>query len=421
MNAQRARSEYGAVLQETIISGVPHRDVWVTGVCLVSSGADGAEEHWRRLQGRFGPLVVEHGDTGLLVHPLLPLDFSSEISNPMDRKRMGQLQALGVYTAGRALTSAGLKGRSDFLSRAAVVVGCAGGERDIALDETIFSEASRFSDSALLNQRLSARMRPSTFLSQLPNLLAGNISIQFGVTGGSRTTMGEELAGVNAFKIGYQLTADGTYDLALVGGAFNAERMDLLLLYGFGQYLWQHAYQPVLNRSTRGGGYILGSLAAFLVLEEAEHAISRGVAPWCRVCGLSAHHSRRAEGDIARTLEKAWNELEQLGTAGPAGIISGATGASPSTEEEMDALVALSSLLGQARVWESGSIFGHGMEASFLFNLGLAAVALRHGRIYPSNPEAHAPLDAEMVSRLLVTSVGHLGGEAIALLSTLNS
>lgn len=139
---------------------MPHRDVWVTGACLVSSVADGAEEHWTRLQRRYGPLVVEHGDTGLLVHPLLPLDFSSEISNPMDRKRMGQLQALGVYTAGRALTSAGLKGRSDFLSRTAVVVGCAGGERDIALDETIFSEAARFSDAALLNQKLSARMRP---------------------------------------------------------------------------------------------------------------------------------------------------------------------------------------------------------------------------------------------------------------------
>ncbi len=408
-------------MQIKIVAEVPHRNVWVTGVCLVSSLADGAEEHWRLLQGTYSPLVTEHGDTGLLVHPLPPLDFSSEISNAMDQKRMGRLQTLGVYTAGRALTSAGLKGKNDFLSRAAVIVGCAGGERDIALDETIFADAAHFSDAALLNQRLSARMRPSMFLSQLPNLLAGNISILFGVTGGSRTTMGEELGGVNAFKIGYQLIADGTYDLALVGGAFNAERMDLLLLYGFGQYLWQHAYQPVQNRSVRGGGYILGSLAAFLVLEEAKHAMARCVEPWCRVRGLSAHQSRRAEGDVARTLEQAWNELERLGTTGPAGIISGATGASPATEQEMDALVSLSSRIGGARIWESGSGFGHGMEVSFLFNLGLAALALRHGRSYPTNFGAHARVDAEMVSRLLVTSVGHLSGEAITLLSTMNS
>jgi 3-oxoacyl-[acyl-carrier-protein] synthase II len=404
-----------------MVSGVSHRDVWVTGVYLVSSLADGAEEHWKRLHGTYAPLVAEHKDTGILVHPMPALDLSSEISNPMDRKRMGQLQALGVYTAGRALTSAGLKGKSDLLSRAVVVVGCAGGERDAALDETIFAEATRFSDAALLNQRLSARMRPSMFLSQLPNLLAGNISILFGVTGGSRTTMGEEMAGVNAFKIGYQLTADGTYDLALVGAAFNAERLDLLLLYGFGQYIWQHGYQPVQDRSARGGGYILGSLAAFLVLEEAEHAMARGVEPWCRVRGLSAHQSRRADGDIAGTLELAWNELEPLGTTGPAGIISGVTGASPSTEQEMDALLSLSPRIGGARIWESGSVFGHGMEASFLFNLGLATLALRHGRIYPSNPAASAQVDAGTVSRLLVTSVGHSSGEAIALLSTMNS
>ena len=269
------------------------------------------------------------------------------------------------------LTSAGLKGRSDFLSRTAVVVGCAGGEQGYtALDETIFSEAARFSDAALLNQRLLARTRPSTFLSQLPNLLAGNISIQFGVTGASRTTMGEELAGVNAFKIGYQLIADGTYDLALVGGAFNAERMDLLLLYGFGQYLWQHAYQPVLNRSTRGGGYILGSLAAFLVLEEAEHAISRGVEPWCRVRGLSVHHSRRAESDISRTLEKAWNELEQLGDSGSS---RDRYGSIPERRRRPNKRWMrwqhchrdLAKLEFGNRIY----IFGHGMEVSFLLIL----------------------------------------------------
>ena len=400
---------------------IPRRDVWVTGVCLVSSVADDAEEHWRRLQQTYAPIVVDHKNSGFLVHPSPPLDFSSEIASPMDRRRMGQLQALGVYAAGRALTSAGLKGKSDLLSRAVVVVGCDGGERDIALDETIFSDAARFSDAAILNERLSARMRPSTFLSQLPNLLAGNISILFGVTGGSRTTMGEELAGVNAFKIGYQLTAGGTYDLALVGSAFNAERLDLLLLYGFGEYLWKHAYQPVQSRSACGGGYILGSLAAFLVLEEAEHAIARGVEPWCRVRGLAADCCRRADGEVAHTLEHAWNELERLGTTGPAGIISGATGVLPWTEQEMNALWSLSSRTGGAQIWQSGSVFGHGMEASFVFNLGLAALALRHGRFYPSNPQAHLDVDGGIVSRLLVTSVGHVSGEAIALLSTMNS
>lgn len=397
------------------------RDVWVTGVCLVSSIADGAEDHWDRLNFGVKPSIVHYQGTGCLVHPLPATDFSSQIPNRLNLKRMGPLQALGVYAAGRALESAALTGKDDILSRALVVVSGVGGERDIALDEMIFSEPNRFSNAAVMNQKLSARMRPSLFLSQLPNLLAGNISILFGVTGGSRTTMGEELAGVNASKIGHQLVADGKYQVALVGGAFNAERMDLLLLYGFGPYMWRHAYQPVWFRSENGGGCILGTMAAFLVFEAAEHAVARGASPWCRVSGVAARHTRREQGDVTESLEQAWTELELLHTAGPAGIISGATGVSPTTEEEMVALASLASRLHGAVIRCPGSLFGHGMEASFPFNLGLGALALRHGRLYPrspADPVGHA--DANVVSRLLVTSVGHWRGESIALLSAID-
>jgi 3-oxoacyl-[acyl-carrier-protein] synthase II len=51
---------------------------------------------------------------------------------------------------------------------------------------------------AFLNERLMSDLRPTLFLAQLSNLLAGNISIVHGVTGSSRTFMGEEQAGVDA-------------------------------------------------------------------------------------------------------------------------------------------------------------------------------------------------------------------------------
>ena len=44
-------------------------------------------------------------------------------------------------------------------------------------------------------------LRPTLFLAQLANLMAGNISIVHGVTGSSRTFMGEEQAGVDALRI----------------------------------------------------------------------------------------------------------------------------------------------------------------------------------------------------------------------------
>src|SRR5690606_40064028 len=49
-----------------------------------------------------------------------------------------------------------------------------------------------------LNERLMSDLRPTLFLAQLSNLLAGNIAIVHGVTGCSRTFMGEEASGVDA-------------------------------------------------------------------------------------------------------------------------------------------------------------------------------------------------------------------------------
>jgi 3-oxoacyl-[acyl-carrier-protein] synthase II len=350
------------------------------------------------------------------------MDYSAEIPNPLDRKRMGSRQALGVYVAGQALKSAAVKDQAAILAKAAVIVVGTGGERDIALDEVIFSEPKTFASTAALNAKLMSRMRPSLFLTQLPNLMAGNLSIQFGITGASRTTTGDELAGVTALKIGYDLTADGTYDVALVGGAFNAERLDLLLLYGFGQYLWRHDFQPVGERSGRDGGCILGTMSAFLVLESAQHASARGAVPYGKISGVSHRSTRRNKSDVAAAIRELWNALATGRKDVPTGIISGVTGVAPATDEELNELTSLARECGDAQIRSSGSVVGHGMEVSFIFNVGLAALAARHSRIYPPFPGDSAPGGrADKISQMFVTSVGHWRGEAATLLSSVES
>ena len=94
------------------------------------------------------------------MHPLPTIDYSGEIPNPMDRKRMGATQLLGVYAAGQALATAGLRDRTDILANSAVIVGIANGEHDIAFDESLFSEPQKYLDGAALNQALTTS-RPS--------------------------------------------------------------------------------------------------------------------------------------------------------------------------------------------------------------------------------------------------------------------
>ena len=79
-------------------------------------------------------------------------------------------------------------------------------------------------------------LRPTLFLAQLSNLLAGNIAIVHGVSGTSRTFMGEEAASIDAARIALARIESGQSEIALVGAAHNGERSDLLVLYEFGDF-----------------------------------------------------------------------------------------------------------------------------------------------------------------------------------------
>ena len=116
-------------------------------------------------------------------------------------------------------------------------------------------------------------LRPTLFLAQLSNLLAGNISIVHGVTGSSRTFMGEEAAGVDAVRIALSRIAAGQSDICLVGGAYNGERKDMLLLYrGRRPASEGDRLRRSGNARSAAAASRSASLGAFLVLESREHA-----------------------------------------------------------------------------------------------------------------------------------------------------
>ena len=171
------------------------RDALITGIGLVSCLGEGVEAHWAALNqpGGFAPVVDAASFAPWPVHPMVPLELDTQIPKRGDQRQMEAWQRIGTYAAGLALDSAGLKGNAEVLGRTDMIVAAGGGERDYAVDEAILS-ALPASDNpdVLLNQRLMSDLRPTLFLAQLSNLLAGNISIVHGVIGSSRTFMGEE-------------------------------------------------------------------------------------------------------------------------------------------------------------------------------------------------------------------------------------
>ena len=171
------------------------RDALITGIGLVSCLGEGIEAHWAALNrdGGFQPVVDTTSFAPWPVHPMTPLELDQQIPKRGDQRQMEAWQRIGIYAAGLALDSAGVKGNADLLSRMDMIVAAGGGERDYAVDAAILSALPAAADpGAFLNEHLLSDLRPTLFLAQLSNLLAGNISIVHGVVGSSRTFMGEE-------------------------------------------------------------------------------------------------------------------------------------------------------------------------------------------------------------------------------------
>jgi 3-oxoacyl-[acyl-carrier-protein] synthase II len=390
------------------------RDAMITGIGLVSCLGEGIEAHWAALNhdGGFQPVVDATRFAPWLVHPMTPLDLDRQIPKRGDQRQMEAWQRIGTYAAGLALDSAGVKGDSERLSRMDMIVAAGGGERDYAVDAAILSALPSSADPGrFLNEHLMTGLRPTLFLAQLSNLLAGNISIVHGVVGSSRTFMGEEASGADAVRIASARIAAGQGDLFLVGGSYNAERPDTLLHYEMGQVLWkQQAFAGVWQRPAHGGGMVLGSLGCFLVIESRQHAAGRGCRALAHISAIATDRSRRAPGDATANAVRQFDSLCQHINPAHAAVISGASGVSAATVEEAEFIRGLGM---PARA--TATAVGHSIEPSFPANLALAAIALSRRRLFAPLEEAdlEAPMAADL-HQVLVTSWGHWRGEALA-------
>ncbi len=391
------------------------KEVWITGIGIVSSLGEGLDAHWDALNAkrvnidetRFAPYVV---------HPLAPVSFDAQIPKKGDQRQMEAWQRIGTYAAGLALDSAGVKGKQEILSRMDMIVAAGGGERDIGVDQSILNAAAKGNLApGFLNEKLMNDLRPTLFLAQLSNLLAGNIAIVHGVCGTSRTFMGEEAASIDAARIALARIEGGQSDIALIGAAHNGERQDLLVLYEFGDFNLKGKYAPLWSRDKAHGGFALGSAGAFLVLESREHAEARGGKPYARLSRVIADlAARKQPGAVTRSLEGMW---PKLGVSSETGyLISGATGAEPVTSEEK---AFLQKHPGYA-VRSTGTMFGHTLETQFPLGLALAALSISRGALFPPNdPTGFEVEKTGAPDQIVVEGAGHWQGEGLALVEAL--
>lgn len=396
-------------------------EVWITGIGLVSSLGEGVDAHWEQLAsgGALKPVLNTERFAPYAVHPIVALDYSKQIPKRSDQNQMETWQRIGTYTAGLALADAGIAKDKELLDSTHLVVAAGIGERDAKVDTRVLETMGENADADVFaKQVLPSALKPTLFLAQLSNLLAGNISIIHNVTGSSRTFMGEEMAGISAVENAVRRIRAGQGEVFLVGGACNAERADVLLPFELGRMLWGEAWQPVWKRGqTEHGGMVLGSAGAFLVLESRAHAEARGAKPYAAIAGVVSDRTKACGGERARTLRAMFDGMETIGD-GPIAVLSGASGVEPALGSEKAFLDGLAHSGHPAAVRGYGSVFGHTVEAQFPLGVALAALALKRGS-FPApfdDTGVEKPLDGS-ARQVLVTGVGAWRGEGLALVT----
>ncbi len=222
--------------------------------------------------------------------------------------------------------------------------------------------------------------------------------------------MGEEAAGADAVRIACARIAARQGEMFLVGGSYHAERPDVLLLYELGGKLWKQDFRGVWSRQAQGGGVVPGSVGCFLVIESRAHVVQRGARALAHIAAIATDRCRRDPGEATRNATAQFATMRGHIEQGASAVISGASGVHAATEEEAAFLRCLG-----LPVRGIATALGHSLEPSFPASLAVAAMAIKHSRLFPPLEDSpmEAPMDGEL-RRVLATSWGHWRGEAMA-------
>jgi 3-oxoacyl-[acyl-carrier-protein] synthase II len=391
------------------------REVWITGVGLLTCLGEGVETAWEHLERGDPPPYDDKSFAPYIVHQLPPMSFDKQIPKKSDQRQMEMWQRVGVYSAGLALTDAAIAGNAELLDHTDMIVAAGGGERDIAVDTAIMAGVRKTNQpGAFLNERLMSDLRPTLFLAQLPNLLAGNISLVHGVVGSSRTFMGEESAGVDAVRVAQARIAAGQSELTLVGGAYHGTRWDVLLAFELGGVVLKDKFAPVWDRGPQGG-IAFATMGAFLVLESKEHATARGARPWARISQVLSDRNVRKPGDAESSFRRQLDAIGARLDRAPSAVISGAAGLEPATSAELTVLKEIG-----LPVRNTGTYIGHGVDTQFVANLGIGCAAIEHAKLFAPTGSGDSGTSPAGLRQIVVTSIGNWRGEGLALLERVN-
>ena len=259
------------------------RRVVVTGMGMISPLGNTVESTWQALlAGQSGVELIEHFDTAPFATRFAAMvkDFNGEDYNisRKDARKMDYFIQYGIAAGIQAMQDAGIEITEENAER----IGCAIGSGIGGLG--LIEE----NHSALVNggpRKISPFFVPSTIV----NMIAGHLSIIYGLKGPSIAIATACSSGVHNIGNAARMIAYGDADAMLAGGAEKGSTP--LGIGGFGAARALSTNNDNPKGASRPwdkdrDGFVLGDGAGIMFLEEYEHAKKRGAKIYAELVGF---------------------------------------------------------------------------------------------------------------------------------------
>jgi len=228
---------------------------------------------------------------------------------PKEARRMDGFQQFGLVAGIQAMNDAGLEVTEENRHRFGVAVGS--GIGGIVTIETCHD---------VVNTRGPKKVTPFFVPGCIINMVAGHLSIMYGLQGPNIAITTACTTGTHNIGFGARMIASGDADAMLVGGAEKSTSPTTLAGFAAMKALSTRNEEPEMASrpwDKDRDGFVLSDGSAVLVLEEYEHAKSRGANIYCELAGFgmsadASHMTAPAEdGDGAfRSMQNALNDAQ---------------------------------------------------------------------------------------------------------------
>jgi 3-oxoacyl-[acyl-carrier-protein] synthase II len=407
------------------------RRVVVTGMGLITPLGNDVATTWAGLvQGRSGIRRIEAFDPSRINSQIAGEVKDFDAGSILDRKeirRTDRYAQFGLVAAAEAIRQAGLPERfeGELAERTGVILGTGLGGVGTLVDG--------FTTSAI---RGPDRISPFMVPMGIPNVGAGQLAIQFGMTGPNFTTVSACATGGHALGEASEIIRRGDAEVMIAGGAESSVFEPMVGGFASMRALSTRNDDPEgASRpfDTGRDGFVIGEGAGVVVLETAEHAEARGAEILAELVGYGAtadasHITLPAPGGIG-AVRAARRALEKAGLE-PAEVDHVNAHATSTPEGDKAELQAIRTIFGdhasKVAITANKSMLGHSLGAAGAIEAITTILSIRDGCIPPTinlddpDPEA-AGLDLtpntatrRVVNLALSNSFG-FGGQNTAL------